>query len=271
VRITIVTISFNQAAYLRECMESVLTQDYENVEYIVVDPGSTDGSREMIEAYGSRVIPVFEPDDGPADGLNKGFALATGDLFGFVNSDDRLLSGALTCVARRFASKPDVDVITGCGYFIDAHGRQQRRVVFSRFTPWLYAHGAVTVFQQGTFFRRRCFEQVNGFNSENRIAWDGELFLDMSLSGARFAKISDDLGFFRLHGSSITGSGAHSNGNAAYRAYRDRVFLKVTGRNRRKGDWAMDKVARFVKYASDPAYLLQRIGAVFDSPTETEN
>lgn len=234
------------------------------MEYIVVDPGSTDGSREVIEEYGSRVTRIFEPDTGPAEGLNKGFATATGDLFGFVNSDDALLPGALTCVARAFASEPSVDVIAGCGYFIDADGRWQRRVLSSRFTPWLYSHEAVTVFQQGTFFRRTCFETVKGFNSENRIAWDGELFLDMSLSGARFAKISDDLALFRLHGTSITGSGGHSSANEAYRAHRERVFLKVAGRNRAKIDWAVDRVARMVKYTSDPAYLVGRIGAAFD-------
>ena len=263
-RISVVTISCNQACFLRECIDSVLGQDHEDVEYIVVDPGSTDGSREIIEAYGSSITRVFEPDCGPADGLNKGFAVATGDVFGFVNSDDKLLPGALTRVARSFASRPDVDVITGCGYFIDAEGRGQRRIVPSKITPWLLAHGVVTVFQQGTFFRRSSFEQVKGFNSENTIAWDGELFLDMALSGARFARISHDLALFRVHGSSITGSGGHSSGSQTYRAYRERLFLKATGRNRRKTDWALDRVARIVKYASDLTYLAGRIRAACD-------
>src|SRR5450756_45933 len=121
-------------------MDSVLGQDHDDVEYIVVDPGSTDGSREIIQDYGGLVTPIFEPDAGPAHGLNRGFALATGDVFGFLNSDDRLLPGALTCVAQTFASDPEVDVVSGCGYFIDAVSRRQRRLIPSRFTPWLYAH-----------------------------------------------------------------------------------------------------------------------------------
>jgi len=263
-KISIVIISFNQARFLRECLDSVLGQDHDDVEYIVVDPGSTDGSREIIEDYGCRITPLFEPDYGPADGLNKGFAVATGEVFGFLNSDDCLLPGALTCVARAFDSRPDVDVIAGCGYFIDADGRWLRRVIPSRFTPWLYAHRAVTIFQQGTFFRRTSFENVNGFNAENRIAWDAELFLDMVLSGARFARISDDLALFRLYSTSITGSGGHSNANEAYRAHRERVFFKAAGRNRAKSDWAVDRVARMVKHTSNPTYLVGRIIAASD-------
>src|SRR5680860_1810767 len=263
-KISIVTISFNQARFLRACIDSILSQDYENVEYIIVDAGSTDGSRSIIESYGDRLVSIFEKDDGPADGLNKGFAIATGEVFGFVNADDMLLPGALTCVAHYFDSTPDVDVIMGCGYFINAAGRRQRRIVPSKFTPWLCAHGAVTLFQQGTFFRRASFENNNGFNSKNTIAWDGELFLDMALSGVRFARISADLALFRLHDSSITGSGSHSMGDGRYRAYRERVFLKATGRKRGKIDSALDKVARLVKYSSDPIYLLQRISAAYD-------
>jgi glycosyltransferase involved in cell wall biosynthesis len=263
-RISVVTISFNQARFLSECMDSVLAQDHDDVEYIVVDPGSTDGSREVIRGYGDRVIRIFEPDAGPADGLNKGFALATGDVFGFVNSDDALLPGALACIAHAFASTPGIDVIAGCGYLIDADGRRQRRILPSRFTPWLYVHEAVTVFQQGTFFRRTSFETVGGFNSENRIAWDGELFLDMSLSGARFAKISDNLALFRQHDASITSNGGHSSANEAYRAHRERVFLKAVGRDRTRIDSAVDGIARVVKYTSDPAYLVGRISAAAD-------
>ena len=255
-RISIVTISFNQAKYLRECINSVLEQDHEDVELIVVDPGSTDGSRELIETFRNRLIAVLEPDGGPADGLNKGFALATGDVFGFVNSDDALLPGALLCVARHFASKPDCGVVAGCGYFVDADGRQLRRVVSSRFTPWLYAHGAVSLFQPGTFFRARSFRRVGGFNAANGTCWDGELFLDMAASGSRFATVSDDLGLFRLHDGSITGTGRL---NEQFRKDCDRLFAKVTGRERGSQDWALDKIARIMKYGSDPLYLVRRL------------
>jgi glycosyltransferase involved in cell wall biosynthesis len=263
-KITIVTISFNQATYLHRCIDSVITQNYSDVEYIVVDPGSTDGSRAIIQSYGQRLLPVFEEDAGPADGLNKGFARARGDVLGFLNADDELLPGALRRVAEHFLSRPDVDVVSGCGYSVDADGRRQGRIVPSRFTPWLCAHGAVTVFQQGTFFRRASFENTAGFNLENRIAWDGELFLDMALNGVRFARISDDLALFRVHPDSITGGGGHGSGNLAYREFRDRIFIKATGRDRGRIDFVLDGVARVVKYASDPMCLARRVTAAVD-------
>jgi glycosyltransferase involved in cell wall biosynthesis len=255
-KFSIVTISFNQAAFLRECMDSVLAQDGVDLEYIVVDPGSRDGSRAIIETYGDRVLRVFAPDDGPADGLNKGFALATGDYLGFLNSDDVLLPHALSRVAQRFAQVPTVDVVSGSGYFVDEHGSRLAPIIPSRLTPWLYAHGAVSVFQQGTFFRTSCFRQVGGFNRDNKTCWDGELLLDMALSGARFATIGDVLAHFRLHGGGITGSGRLTD---LYRLDCQRLFTKATGRQRQAHDRAFDLAARLAKFCLDPRYLLRRL------------
>ena len=93
-KLSIVTISFNQADYLEEAMVSILEQDYDDIEYIIVDAGSTDGSRDIIERYRDRIaVVVLEPDEGPADGLNKGFARASGDIYGYLNADDAFLPG----------------------------------------------------------------------------------------------------------------------------------------------------------------------------------
>jgi glycosyltransferase involved in cell wall biosynthesis len=101
----------------------VLAQDYPAIEYIVVDPGSTDGSRELIESFASRLAAVlFEPDQGAADGLNKGFQRASGDIFGFLNSDDVLLPGAMKSVSQAFEQNPDCDIVMGNGFIIDAQG-----------------------------------------------------------------------------------------------------------------------------------------------------
>src|SRR5580704_11462983 len=125
-KVSIVTISFNQAEFLERAITSVVEQDYSNIEYIVVDPGSTDGSREIIERYRSRISQVvFEPDRGPADGLNKGFALATGDILGFLNSDDVLLPGSIRS-AVAFLNSNDVDVVSAHATVIDAQDRHLR-------------------------------------------------------------------------------------------------------------------------------------------------
>lgn len=262
-KISVVTISFNQAKFLHQCIDSVLNQDYSNIEYIIVDPGSTDGSRELIESYGDRIIKVFEKDGGPADGLNIGFSKATGDIFGFINSDDELLPNALSRIGDFFDANQDVDVVSGCGYFTDAEGTRLRRVVPSKITAWLYAHGAVSIFQQGTFFRASYFNMVGGFNIENGTCWDGELFLDMAIAGARFATLGDDLAHFRLHEGGITGSGRMEK---KYREDTARLFTKATGRKRNGFDAIQGIAARSIKGLIDPAYYFRRASSVFLLP-----
>src|SRR5262249_40445872 len=144
--------------------------------YIVVDPGSTDGSRRLIRRHGAALDRVvFQPDAGPADGLNLGFAQATGEVLAYVNADDRLAPGALSFVRDWFAAHPDADVLCGAIRLIDERGRASlRRRTADRFDLARYASGICTVGQQGTFFRRRVFERCGGFNRDNRVTWDGE-------------------------------------------------------------------------------------------------
>jgi len=207
-RISIVTISFNQAPFLVRAIESVVGQGYPDTEYIVVDPGSTDGSRDIIERERSRISAVcLDPDKGPADGLNKGFALSTGEVLGFVNADDALRPGSLAYVGEYFATHPDVDVLAGGIRITDADDRPSPRGrAADRFDLRAYAAGTCTVTQQGTFFRRRAYEAAGGFNADNRVSWDGELFVDMALKGMRFERTDRCLGDFRLYGANITGS-----------------------------------------------------------------
>lgn len=226
--ISIVTISFNQARFLRAAIESILGQDYPALDYVIVDPGSTDGSREIIASFGDRISTVLlDPDNGPADGLNKGFAAARGEIFGYVNADDLLLPGALKCIAGHFAAAPDVDVILGNGLLIDDNDRVIRRVQSSRFSLAAYGHGAMTFVQQGKFFRRRAFERAGGFNIANRTCWDGELLVDMALAGARIVNVPDRLGGFRMYGDSISGSGRLAE---AMRIDNARITEKALGR-----------------------------------------
>ncbi len=209
-RISIVTISYNQADFLEECIGSVVSQASEGDEYIVVDPGSTDGGRQVIAEWASRIDRIIlEPDRGPADGLNKGFAQSSGEVLGYINADDRLAPGAFAFVRRFFALNPAVDVLCGAIRILDARGRASvRKRTADRFDLRRYAAGICTVGQQATFFRRRAFEAAGGFNAHNRICWDGELLVDMAFSGARFATVRRVLGDFRIYRHSITGSGA---------------------------------------------------------------
>jgi len=227
VRVSIVTISFNQARYLEECIRSVIDQDEAPFEYIMVDPGSTDGSRDIIARHRDRIdVCLLEPDRGPADGLNKGFARASGDLFGYVNSDDKLAPGALKYVVDYFDRHPDVDVLCSAIRILDGSGRAElRKRSPDRFSLRDYASGICTVGQQATFLRRTAFKEVGGFNHANRICWDGELLVDMALAGARFATTNKVLGDFRIYPGSMTGSGMFES--PKYYAERDRIVAKI--------------------------------------------
>lgn len=256
-KFSIVTISFNQGRYLERAIQSVVSQEAVDLEYIVVDPGSTDGSRDLIAKHRDRIdLAILAPDGGPADGLNQGFSVATGDVFGFVNADDELLPGALARIAEAFHSHHWADVVSGCGYFVDEEGRRLRAIIPSTLTPWRYAHGCVTVFQQGTFLRAGWFRRVGGFRRDNHTCWDGELFLDLALAGARFMTIASDVAYFRLHHGSISGSGRLE---AQYRVDADRLFEKVMGRNRSRRDALTGAVARLAKWTAEPAYLARRL------------
>lgn len=210
-------------------MCSVLDQGHSALDYIVVDPGSTDGSRALIDFYAPRLGAVLlEKDEGPADGLNRGFERARGEIFGYINADDRLRPGALARVARYFSEHPDVDVLCGAIAIIDQRGKpSMRRRTADRFDLRRYAAGICTIGQQATFFRRAAFEQAGGFRKTNRISWDGELLVDMALTGARFATIPDILGDFRVYSTSMTGSNRFRD---ALDREQERIALKIEAR-----------------------------------------
>jgi glycosyltransferase involved in cell wall biosynthesis len=207
--IGIVTISYNQGKYLSEAISSVRVSNGHVLEYVIVDPGSTDESREIIVNNRRNFSTViYEPDEGPADGLNKGFAaIRQAEIFGYLNADDRFTAGALDFAIDYFEAHPDVDILLGSILILDAEGRvspRGRRV--DKLTPARYAEGLSYAWQQATFFRRSAYERAGGFNPGNRISWDGELVIDMILAGARVGYTSRVLGEFRIYNTSITGS-----------------------------------------------------------------
>jgi glycosyltransferase involved in cell wall biosynthesis len=257
-RISIVTLSFNQGRFLEAAIESILGQNYPNLDYIVVDPGSQDDSRAIIRKFEGRLMALLDPDQGPADGLNKGFAAATGDIFGYINADDLLLPGALYTIARHFADHPEVDAILGNGLLIDAAGNVRRRIKSSRYNLKSLAHGAMTFCQQGHYFRRALFEAARGFNIANRTCWDAELLVDMGLAGARVMNVPDQLGAFRLYSETITGSGRLAE---AMRIDLDRIRVKALGRTSRPADRLAAPLHLLARRLRDPAATFDGIRA----------
>jgi len=267
-KITIVTISFNQVKFLEEAIRSVIEQEYDAVEYIVVDPGSTDGSRDIIERYRDGITKViFEPDNGPADGLNKGFAAARGDVFGFLNSDDVLEAGALSSVAQYFKSHPNVDVVSGHSRIIGSASKVIRSFYSDPFSLWMAAHHASILSQASTFFRAEIFHRAGGFNVENFVAWDGELFVDMAIAGARFSRVDEFWSKFRIHEDGITGSGRM---HQAYEGYNRSIFKKIMGREPNLIDEAAAVVARYIRKVANPRDTMERLlhGPIYKSARE---
>jgi glycosyltransferase involved in cell wall biosynthesis len=253
-KVSIVTISFNQSAFLETAIRSVIEQDYKDIEYIVVDPGSTDGSREIIERYRDRLAGiVLDADDGPARGLNNGFARATGDVYAYINADDALLPGAVREAVAAFERNPDADVIYGHGYLVDERGGALRHLRSAPFNLRRALHDASMMVQQATFLRSHAFSDIGGFNPENRSCWDYELIVDLTVAGKRFLRVNRYWGLFRLHAQSITGSGRYAE---AIRNDDARIFEKVSGKRRGRFQIVFSGMARLEKWLVDPMSLM---------------
>jgi glycosyltransferase involved in cell wall biosynthesis len=175
--ISIVTPSFNQAEYLGECLESVVGQDYPRLEYIVLDGGSTDSSREVIARHSDRLAYwASEKDRGQAHAVNKGWARARGEILGWLNSDDRLAPGALGQVARAFRSRRSAAMIYGDIQEIDAHGRPVHLKHMAGFSVNALLLGK-NMGQPGVFITRRAYEALGGLDEQLHFALDFDYFL----------------------------------------------------------------------------------------------
>ncbi len=176
-KISIVTCSYQQGRYLDATMRSVLEQRYADVEYIVVDGASTDNSVDVIRRYADRLhYWVSEPDAGQTEALIKGFAHSTGDIQGWLCSDDLLLPGALERVSRFFAEHPEVDAVYGDSIWIDSAGRYLRpkkEIGFNRFA-FLFDHNYIS--QPSMFWRRSLYEKVGGLDTRFNLAMDADLW-----------------------------------------------------------------------------------------------
>jgi glycosyltransferase involved in cell wall biosynthesis len=261
-KITIVTISLNQGKYLERAIQSVIGQEDADLDYIVVDAGSTDGSRSIIDKYSGKISKIiFEKDNGPSDGLNKGFSYARGDIYGFINADYCLLPGALKKVSDYFVKYPETDVLSGNGYLIDQndkilHSMFSFRLSGNKFDILRFAHSCSCLVQQSTFFKKDIFKQAGGFNCDFKNIWDGALFLDFALSGATFRRVNDYWSCFRFHPDSMTGSGAGLPNNEFGKIYYELLLNKVTNNNATKSLFWFYRIAGWL---TEPKLLLLRI------------
>ncbi|MBI3941599.1 MAG: glycosyltransferase [Chloroflexi bacterium] len=198
-RITVVTPSFNQADYLEETIRSVLAQNYPNLEYIVMDGGSTDGSRDIIQKYAGCIsFWVSEKDHGQTDALNRGFARSNGQILAWLNSDDIYTPGSLLRVANYFSEHPDIDVLYGPCDLIDETSHFIAKVNPPEFD---LAREISSNFlsQPATFFRQSVLHTIGGFNPTRHYAFDYEFWLQAAIRGFHFASLpGPSLAMFRM-------------------------------------------------------------------------
>jgi glycosyltransferase involved in cell wall biosynthesis len=245
-QISIVTPSFNQVQFVAHTLESVLSQQYPNLEYVVIDGGSSDGSQQVIARVEEHLTHwISEADKGQTEAINKGFRLTSGEIMGYLNSDDLLLPGALNTVADYFSRRPDIDVIYGHRILIDEHGMAIGRWILPPHTSLAYAWNDF-VPQETMFWRRSVWDQAGGHLDESfRFAMDWELISRFSSVGARFYRLPCYLAAFRVHANQKTSLQMATIGAEEM----DRVVEKIHGR----------KVSRLERRLRVMPYLLMHI------------
>ncbi len=203
-KFSVVTPSLNQGEFIEDNIKSVLNQDYDNVEHIILDGGSTDNTLSVLKKY-KHLIWISEPDKGQSDAANKGFKKATGDIICWVNSDDMLVNGALHTANQFFKEYPDELGVTGARENID---RQAKILNVTPERPYTY-YGLLNenhnISQMATFFRRDIFEMIGYLDETLHYAMDYDFFLRFTQKKP-ISAINNILAKFRIHNLSKTSS-----------------------------------------------------------------
>ncbi|MEK6222958.1 MAG: glycosyltransferase, partial [Chloroflexota bacterium] len=205
--VSIVTPSYNQAEYLQATIKSVLAQDYSNIEYIVIDGGSEDGSLEIIKKYSDRITYwVSENDSGQTEAINKGFSQANGEILAWLNSDDTYQPNAVSSAVQYLQDYPEVGMVYGDANYIDANGKVIGSFPAMQTDYHRLRRGYVHIPQQSSFWRASLADQVGPLDTDYSFAMDYDLWVRL----ARITNIKYHPAVwanFRLHQDSKTIAG----------------------------------------------------------------
>jgi glycosyltransferase involved in cell wall biosynthesis len=197
-RISIVTPSFNQARYIHHTVRSVLLQDYPDLEYMIFDGGSTDGTAKILAPYLNRLTHYQSaPDHGQSDAIASGFDRSTGQIMAWLNSDDMLAPGALHFVAQYFSEHPEVDALYSHRCIVGENNNVRSYWILPEHHDYLMRRWDM-IPQETCFWRRSLFEKCGNLNRSYHFALDYDLLLRF-MSQGRFARVNRFLGAFRKH------------------------------------------------------------------------
>ncbi|MGH9559175.1 MAG: glycosyltransferase family 2 protein, partial [Bryobacteraceae bacterium] len=200
--VSVVSPSYNMSRYLPQTIESVLSQDYPRIEYIVMDGGSTDGTLDILERYKDRLQHRSERDRGPADAIHRGFELARGEIFAWLNADDLYLPGAISAAVAFFEAHPGVDVVYGEGAWIDAEGNPLGNYPTLPFEARQLERGCF-ICQPAAFFRASAYRRC-GLDPARALTFDYDLWIRMAKRNFRFAHLRTRMARTRMHRSTLT-------------------------------------------------------------------
>ena len=205
-KISVITPSYNQAKFVEECLLSVKQQNCPALEHVVVDGGSTDGTLDILKRYAAysgweHLRWISEPDRGQSDALNKGFRMATGDIIGWLNSDDFYLPNCFETIVHAYQQYPITDLIYGDFLWTNETGvpfQVRREIAFSRFAL-LHNHMCYVPSSGAMFFKRRIIQEGHTLDEAYHYAMDYEFFLRLASAGFRFRHIPALLSGLRFH------------------------------------------------------------------------
>jgi|SRR5579863_677065 len=201
--VSIVTPCLNASRFIQTTIDSVLGQDYPNLEYLVMDGGSTDGTIEILQRYGDRLQYFSAPDQGAADAINRGFGRSKGSIVAWINADDEYLPGAISTAVRQFNEHPETDVVYGEAIWTDENGCEIRRYpTESPYRPGMFAEEC-GICQPAVFMRRKALAAAGFLNIRRKNGFDYDLWVRLARQH-RFQAVSEVLATSRMHPANLT-------------------------------------------------------------------